>query len=132
MFLICLISSFSLDFVDILSAGCTKVDIRLENLSLLDSTYVGNFLVPLYKKQILYYKDYKCELNLETAVEKTRAMELAQKNCEYYSQSQDIIRSSLSAATLQEKNWKLKTLVVKLLLPNHLLLFTSHQRPHLA
>ena len=37
------------------------------------------------------------ELNLETAVEKARAMELAQKSCEYYSQSPDIIRSSLSA-----------------------------------
>ena len=35
-------------------------------------------------------------------------MELAQKNCEYYSQSQDIIRSSLSAATLQEKKSETK------------------------
>ena len=48
------------------------------------------------------------ELNLETAVEKARAMELAQKNREYYSQSKDIIRSSLSAATLQEKKSETK------------------------
>ena len=70
------------------------------------------------------------ELNLETAVEKARAMELTQNNGEYYFQSQDTIQSSFSSATLQEK--KSETLVVKLVLPYHPLLFTSHQRPHLA
>ena len=48
------------------------------------------------------------ELNLETAVEKARAMEFSQRHCEYYSQSQDIIQSSLSAATLQEQKSETK------------------------
>ena len=48
------------------------------------------------------------ELNFEIAVEKDCAMELAQKICEYYSQSQDIIRLSLSAATLQKKKSETK------------------------
>ena len=66
--------------------------------------FIDGLTSPGIRQRLLEYR----ELNLETAVEKPRAMESAQKNCEYYSQSQDIIRSSLSAATLQEKNWKLK------------------------
>ena len=49
--------------------------------------FVNNLTSPGIRERLLEHR----ELNLEIAVEKARAMELAQKNYEYYSQSQDII-----------------------------------------
>ena len=66
---------------------------------MIGNAFINSLTSPGIRKRLLEHR----ELNLETAVEKARAMESVQKNCEYYSQSQDIIRSSLSAATLQKK-----------------------------
>ena len=71
---------------------------------MIGNAFINSLTSPGIRKRLLEHR----ELNLETAVEKARAMESVQKNCEYYSQSQDIIRSSLSAATLQKKKSETK------------------------
>ena len=50
------------------------------------------------------------ELNLETAIEKARAMELAQKNSEFYARTEVPQRSSLSAAVMNEPHCEAKEL----------------------
>ena len=50
------------------------------------------------------------EFNLETAIEKARAMELAQKNSEFYARTEVPQRSSLSAAVMNEPHCEAKEL----------------------
>ena len=89
--------------------------------------FINGLTSPGIRQRLLEHR----ELNLETAVEKARAVELAQRTVNIILNLKTLFDQAY-LPQLYKKNWKLKTLIVKLLLPNHPLLFTSHQRPPLA